>query len=90
MAPTVLMVEDEPSVQGTLCAFLHYLGSPGGDRFGAVGNNSIGSGGVNWTPLALRVHYKKTWRYENSAMTGRIAGGLYFTDRPASRTAGAK
>lgn len=31
--------------------------------------------------LGLRVHYKKTWKYEGIAMTDRTAVGLYFADR---------
>lgn len=31
--------------------------------------------------IVLRIHYKKTWKYEGEAMTDRSAVGLYFTGR---------
>jgi hypothetical protein len=34
--------------------------------------------------LVLRVHYKKTWQYERSAMTDRTSVGLYFAKAPAT------
>lgn len=37
--------------------------------------------------LLLRVHYKKTWKYEGTAMTDRSTVGLYFTDPPKRTTA---
>ena len=35
--------------------------------------------------LVLRIHYKKTWQYEGTAVTDRSQVGLYFADRPGDR-----
>ncbi len=35
--------------------------------------------------LTLRVHYKKTWKYEGTPMADRSTIGLYFADRPSLR-----
>jgi len=39
--------------------------------------------------LTVRIHYRKTWEYEQTAITDRSAIGLYFTDvaRPLQRVA---
>lgn len=35
--------------------------------------------------LLVRIHYKKTWKYEGVAMTDRSTVGLYFADDPSPR-----
>lgn len=35
--------------------------------------------------LVARIHYKKTWKYEGTAMTDRSTVGLYFANRPAAQ-----
>jgi len=35
--------------------------------------------------LVLRIHYKKTWQYEGTAVTDRSQVGLYFAGRPGDR-----
>lgn len=34
--------------------------------------------------IVVRVHYKKTWKYEGTAMTDRSIVGLYFRDPPTA------
>ena len=34
--------------------------------------------------VVLRIHYKRTWKYEGSPMTDRSTAGLYFKDGPLS------
>ena len=31
--------------------------------------------------IVLKIHYKKTWKYEGETMTDRSAVGLYFTGK---------
>lgn len=35
--------------------------------------------------LTLRMHYKKTWKYEGTTMTDRSTVGLYFAETPSDR-----
>jgi len=42
--------------------------------------------GFPWRPgeqLGVRIHYKKTWKYENKAASDRSTVGLYLTNGPA-------
>ncbi len=40
--------------------------------------------------LILRVHYKKTWKYEGTAVTDRSIVGLYFAPRPPRPSGGGR
>ncbi|MBI4551416.1 MAG: hypothetical protein HY710_04060 [Candidatus Latescibacteria bacterium] len=37
------------------------------------------------SPIILRIHYRKTWRYEGREMKDRSAVGLYFAKRPVEK-----
>lgn len=59
------------------------------ERTRELGSPHIVMGDFNAKP-ASGASQEGVARYENSAMSDRSAVGLHFTDRPASRTAGAQ